>query len=93
MNAEIDDAKSSKRGKKGVNPETLSLISGSTKERAKREKRAKAKLRAKNPEFATLEDAIAKQEEKVSVRIFENMTNCAIYPPRPAMRFMPSPAI
>lgn len=48
------------------------------------------KIRRKNPNFATLEDAIAKQEEKFKGEIITDLENAAYYPSRPAMKFIPT---
>ena len=53
--------------------------------------RTKSKLRRKNPHYATLEDAIAKNEEKFQATIIKDLENAAYYPPRPAMKFIPTP--
>ena len=48
------------------------------------------KMRRNNPNFATLEDAIAKQEEKFKGEILKDLKNAAYYPSRPAMKFIPT---
>lgn len=47
-------------------------------------------MRRKNPNFATLEDAISKQEEKFNAEIIKDLKNAAYYPTRPAMKFIPT---
>ena len=48
------------------------------------------KIRRANPNFATLEDAIAKQEEKFQGHIIKDLKNAAYFPARPAMKFIPT---
>ena len=40
--------------------------------------------------MATLEDAIAKQEESFRGHIIKDLKNAAYYPTRPAMKFIPT---
>jgi len=55
----------------------------------------KAKMRLKrrkeNPDFALVQDAIAASEQKFSFRLHTSLKNCAYFPPRPALKFLPSP--
>ena len=53
----------------------------------------KRKKRKQNPNYAFLEDAIHKAEEKFKAKLSIDLDNCAYYPPRPAMRFIPTPQI
>jgi len=53
--------------------------------------KAKNKLRRNNREFATLEDAIMKQEEAFKATMVKDLENCAYFPPRPSMKFFPTP--
>ena len=55
------------------------------------DKKARHKLRKKNPNFATLEDAILKEEEKFKAEMAKDLDKCAYYPPRPALKFIPTP--
>ena len=55
------------------------------------EKKARYKLRKRNPNFATLEDAILKEEEKFKAVMAKDLDNCAYFPPRPALSFIPTP--
>jgi len=51
------------------------------------------KLRRVNPNFATLEDSIMEQEAKFQATMAKKLKNCAYYPPRPSMKFIPSPVM
>lgn len=53
--------------------------------------RARSKLRNNNREYATLEDAINKEQEKFQATMIKDLKNCAYFPPRPAMKFFPTP--
>ena len=66
-------------------------IGGNPEDRA--EKKAKSKIRKKNPNFAFLEDAIHKAEEEFKAKINPDYEKCAYYPPRPALKFIPTPQI
>ena len=57
------------------------------------DKKARYKLRKKNPHFATLEDAILREELKFKAEMSKDLENCAYYPPRPALKFIPTPQI
>jgi len=48
-------------------------------------------MRANNHHFATLEDAVAKQEEMFKATMCKDLDNCAYYPMRPSMKFFPTP--
>ena len=55
------------------------------------ERKARSKIRKNNPNFAFLEDAILREEEKFEAQMHVDLEKCAYYPPRPALRFIPTP--